>query len=562
MVYKDIVRKFALENASRFNGKANPGKIIGKVVGENPEFKDKLKEIKQDILDIVNEVNKLTVEQQIEELKRIAPELLEKKPTEKKTDLKDLENAEDGKVVMRFEPSPSGPMHIGHSYVFGLNYLYAKKYNGKLILRVSDTNPENIYEPSYNLIKEDGGWLTNNSVTEFMIQSERLQLYYDYALKLIEEGHAYICECDSEDFRSLVQKCEPCPCRELSIEEQSKRWRKMFEGYAEGDAVFRIKTDIKDKNPAMRDFPALRINESEHPKQGKKFRVWPLMNFSVAIDDAESGVTHTLRGKDHADNAKRQAIIHSYLNHKTPIAISVGRINFEGFPVSCSKTKPLIEDGTYSGWDDIRIPFLPALKRRGIQPNALLRYCIEVGVTRNDKSVHIDEFFKTIHAFNKEIIDPNANRYFFVADPVKITIQDAPNKTVEMDLHPDNKKGGRTFNCKDSYFIAKEDYDCIQDGEEVRLRDCLNFKKQGEEFIYTSCEHDKFSGKKLIHWIPEEENYHEAEVLMYNNKTVKGIVEREIEKLQDGEVCQFERFGFVRLDSSDQDHYKLWFTHK
>ena len=131
---------------------------------------------------------------------------------------------------------------------------------------------------------------------------------------------------------------------------------------------------MQHNNPAMRDFPLFRINNDEHPKTGKEFRVWPLMNFSVAIDDMDLGITHALRGKDHADNAKKQAFIHKALGVPTPEAVSVGRINFtEGVEVSCSKVKPKVESGFYNGWDDIRLPFMKALKRRGFQAEALRR---------------------------------------------------------------------------------------------------------------------------------------------------------------------------------------------
>ena len=152
---KDIIRKFALHNAVKYNGQAQISAVIGKIIQELPEIKNQMNEVMSEIKRIVKEVNSTSNEKQLEELKRIAPELLEEKPKEKGPLLKPLPNAEHCKVVTRFAPSPSGPLHIGHAFVLALNTEYAKLYNGRFILRLEDTNPENIYAPAYKLIEQD-----------------------------------------------------------------------------------------------------------------------------------------------------------------------------------------------------------------------------------------------------------------------------------------------------------------------------------------------------------------------------------------------------------------------
>ena len=146
------IRKYALQNAVRYEGKANPGNIIGKIMGESPEYRAKAKEVQKQIALACNEINALSIEQQRDELLKIAPELLEEKKEPKREILKALPLAQPGKVVMRFEPSPSGPMHIGHTYPLMLNYAYCKLYDGKLILRIADTNSDNIYDPAYEML--------------------------------------------------------------------------------------------------------------------------------------------------------------------------------------------------------------------------------------------------------------------------------------------------------------------------------------------------------------------------------------------------------------------------
>ena len=559
---KQEILKQALANAINYGGKANPGAVIGRIINQ---FKDKdTKEIALEVNKIIKEVNSLSLEEQKAKLESLGG--VEETVHKRKEGLKDLPNVK-GSVIMRFAPSPSGPLHVGHAYILGLNYEYIKKYDGKLIIRIEDTNADNIYPDAYKMIPEDANWLCDNKVDDVVIQSDRMEIYYKYAEKLFESGHLYVCDCDNEEFKKALLKGISCECRNLAPEAQIKRFRKMFDkedGYDMGEVVVRFKSDIHHKNPAMRDFPLLRINDSPHPRTGNKYRVWPLMNFAVSIDDLELGVTHALRGKDHADNAKRQEMIHHVLNFKTPEAISVGRINFEGFEVSCSKTKERIKNKEFTGWDDIRIPFLPALRRRGYSPEAFRRYAMEVGITKTDKSVEINEFFKTINAFNKEVVDSKAHRFFFITDPVEINIEGAPEQHIEMDLHPENKLGGRKFKVKDSFLLQKSDVDSFKDEELIRLMDCLNFMKKGKGFVFESKEYEKFkgSGSTIIHWVPKSNDLVNVEVLMPDNTTLKGVAENTIKTIKVGHVVQLERFGFARLDSFEKNLYKFWFCHK
>lgn len=562
---KQNIRNWTLQNAIKYNGKANQGAVIGKLLSSNPDLKKELKTISKEITKIIQEVNKLGIEKQLEELKKNAPELLEEKPKEKKKGLKPLLNAEEKKVALRMAPSPSGPLHIGHAYGISINSEYAKMYKGKFIIRIEDTNPENIYEPAYEYIPEDANWLTKNNVSEVVVQSDRLGHYYDHMEKLIAAGNAYVCTCDPDEFREKIIQKKACPCRDLSIKEQGKRWSKMFGEYKPGEAVCRIKTDITHKNPAMRDWPAMRINDHVHPRQGTKYRVWPLMNLSVAVDDHLMGLTHVLNGKEHADNAKRQKYIFDYFKWKRPTYINWGRINFEGIEVSCSKTKKKIEYGEYEDWDDIRLPFLRALQRRGYQPEAFVNFAVDIGLSLSDKTVSKDEFFKTLDSFNKDIIEPVANRYFFVEDPIEVVITNAPEQKVELKLHPDNaKRGVRKFKCSDKFYLSKADHKTLKPNKLYRLMDCLNFKKKGKELLFEGKEYADYKekGEAIMHWLPVSKELINVEVLMPNNKTVKGLGESGMNKLKKGDIIQLERFGFCRLDSRSPKTLKFWFTHR
>ncbi|MFO8016778.1 MAG: glutamate--tRNA ligase [Candidatus Woesearchaeota archaeon] len=569
----DLIRKYALQNAFRY-GKADPGKIIGKVLGEKPELKEKAKEVMVRIRDVVGSVNSMQKEEIEKELKSLAPELTEKKREEKKG-LPELKNAGDdqGKgpcVVMRFEPSPSGPLHLGHSYVLALNSEYCRKYSGKLVLRIADTNPGNIDPVSYTRIPEDAGWLTDGNISEVVVQSDRMDSYYSRALEMIEQGHAYVCTCTAEGFREFSNNRQECPCRKNTPEHNVKLWHKMFDGFAEGEAVLRMKTDMKHKNPAMRDFPLMRINDEEHPRQGKKYRVWPLMNFSVAVDDHDMAMTHIIRAKDHADNAKRQEFIQHAMGWNVPQTQFVGRINFIDLELSSSKTRKRIDEGEFTGWDDIRLPFLMALRRRGYQPGAFVKYALDVGVSLSDKKVSNDEFFKALNAFNKEIIDPSAMRYFFVEDPVEVRIEGAPEQRIELDMHPDNREGGRIFNTKDRFYIARQDLESIKEGELVRLMDCLNFRMEGQgddaRLVFDSPDYERYrkEGRRIIHWLPAErkDDLFETAVAMPDGSVREGLGEQWMKGIKEGDIVQLERFGFCRLDEEQGNKLKFWFAHK
>lgn len=562
---KNLVKKWALQNAVHYGGNANPGAVIGKLIAEMPDIKSKLKEINPLIKEIIHEVNSMANDEQVEELKKIAPELLAEKPKEKREGLKPLANAEKGKVVVRIEPSPSGPLHIGHAYGIGINYGYAKMYDGKFYVRISDTDPDNIYSPAYELIEQDANWLTENGVSELIIQSDRLGKYYDVAEKLVSDCNAYVCTCNADIFHALINKKKACPCRDISQKENLLRWAKMFGEFKPGEAVVRIKTDVTHPNPAMRDWPALRINDHVHPRQKNKHRVWPLMNFAVAVDDHDLGMTYVINGKEHADNAKRQKYVFDYMKWKSPVYMNWGRINFQGFEVSCSKTKEKILQGEYDGWDDIRLPFLPALRRRGYQPGAFIKLAMDIGLSLSDKTVSMEEFFKNLNANNKEIIDSQSSRFFFIDDPVEINIKDMPDFTLELKKHPDySKRGKRIFNTKNRFYIQRDDWAKIKNNEMYRLMDCANFVRRNRIYAFDSREYEKYKefGDFILHWLPVSDDLIDVEVLMPDKKIRKGLGEPELKNISRGDIVQLERFGFCRLDKKTENKLIFWFAHR
>ncbi|HLD00865.1 MAG TPA: glutamate--tRNA ligase [Candidatus Nanoarchaeia archaeon] len=571
-----IILKYVLQNALNFNGTANPKVVLGQVLKEMPGLKADVPNLMKEIESTVKETAKLDLTQIKEKLNQLAPELLS--ATEKPIDLgglKPLPQAKKGALRVRIAPSPSGPLHIGHAYGASLNFEYAKMYAGKLILRIEDTNPENIYPPAYSLIEKDSQWLTDNGLAQVVVQSSRLGVYYDYAEKLIGLDKAYVCTCDPDLWRELKNDGKACPCRSLKPKQNSIRYAQMFGEFGEGEAVLRLKTDIQDKNPAMRDFAILRINQHVHPRTKTEQRVWPLMVFSVAIDDHELGITHVLNGKDHADNAKKEALIMKYLGLNIPQYKHWGRINFLGLKLSTSQTRLAIEQGEYNSWEDIRLPFLPALRRRGYQPGAFRRYALEIGLSLNDKTVPIEEFWKNVNSFNKEIVEPKANRYFFVDDPKTIKIVNAPSKKVELDLHPDfPKRGRREIQAIPEVNISNTDYQRLMDPSAEknihRLMDCCNFQFKNGQFKFVSEDYNNYKNNPdrglIMHWLPVQKNLPQVEVLLDNGTTVCGLGEEAMNCLKEGQIVQLERRYFARVDkietSKKNTKIKFWYLHK
>jgi len=394
-------RAYALKNALAYKGKAQQGAVISSLFNEGLK-KNEVKKFVKDISKIINEVNKLSLEEQEKEFEKLKGKTSQRKVRE---GLEELPNVKKGKVVMRFAPSASGGFHIGHAMTLGLIYVYIKKYGGKLYVRIEDTNPENIYKPAYKMIEQESKWLTNG-IAEIIIQSERMNLYYKYAEQLIKKNSAYVCTCSGDDFRKYVKEKKDCPCRKLNIKENLERWEKMLDkkGFKEGEAVLRFKSSggMKNKNPAMRDFPLARINLKKHILQKKKYRVWPLMNLAVTVDDIELGMTHIIRGKDHRDNAKRQEMIYEVLRKKFPWTGFLGKIHFKDFELSTTKIREAIEKKKFKGWDDKRLPTIASLKKQGYKPQAFWKFSEQVGLSETDKTIDKEEYFKLLNAFNRD----------------------------------------------------------------------------------------------------------------------------------------------------------------
>ncbi|MFQ5531446.1 MAG: glutamate--tRNA ligase family protein, partial [Candidatus Nanoarchaeia archaeon] len=215
-------RAYALKNAISHDGKAQQGAVMAGLFNEGLKKTEVKKHIK-DISEIISEINKLPLNEQKEEFEKLKDSISERKIRQ---GLQELPNVKKSGVVMRFAPSASGQLHIGHAMTASLSYLYVKKYGGKFYIRIEDTNPENVYKPAYEMIKDEVKWLFGNNVKIF-VQSDRMKIYYKYAEKLIKKNVAYVCTCSQEAFKNHISSKTNCPCRSLKVKENLLRWKNM-----------------------------------------------------------------------------------------------------------------------------------------------------------------------------------------------------------------------------------------------------------------------------------------------------------------------------------------------
>jgi glutamyl-tRNA synthetase len=550
----------ALQNAVKHGGVPQPGAVIGMVMGAHPELRARAKEVSALAKEAIAEVAKLSPEERVATLQARAPEMIAamSEKHEKKKTLPDLEGAERG-VVMRFAPNPSGPLHIGHARAAALNDAYVKQYGGRYILRIEDTDPKRVDPEAYATVQEDIKWL-GLGITEVVTQSDRLPIYYDLCRQLIEKGGAYVCTCDNEQFKELKQNKTACPCRDQPVAKNLELWQKMLDHtFKEGEVSVRIKTDLTHPDPAMRDFPAFRILDAPpHPKV--KAHVYPLMNFSVVADDHLLGVTHVIRGKDHIANTRRQRYIYDHFGWTVPVYRHYGRMGIEGVVLSTSQMRAGIKEGTYTGWDDIRLGTLRALARRGILPEAVKNAMIAIGIGDVDISFSWDN----LYAENKKLVDPTANRYFFVPDPVEACIEGAPAHTAHALLHPsDAARGSRTLEFTGSVLIPKTEL--VPGTAMLRLKDLFNVKiawnGDTPAFSYggDSLADARAAKAHIVQWLPAQATV--PCTLLTQEGEMTGACEPAV-KNELGKVVQFERVGFVKIDSVSADSVKAYFTHK
>lgn len=553
------IKKHVLVNAIKHDGKADSKSVIGSILHEDVQIRNKLKELMPLIESLVDEINALTLDQQKAELKEFGSELLTKKPKER-ISFPPLPDAVFGKVVTRIPPDPSKYLHVGHALSFLINAKYAQKYGGKVILRFEDTNPEVAQQEYVDAIRDDiKNYLEIPIAKEFII-SDDMEKIYAVVHSFLEKQQAYVCTCDREILQEQRHKGIACNHQNQSTDTNMYEWKRMLEGfYNEGDAVVRMKIDMDHENQVLRDPVLMRICQTPHYRHGTKYVVYPMYDLANVLEDAWCGVTHILRSNEFGQmRLEFQDIIRQKLGLPSLPAVQYGRFGVSQAITKGREIRELIEKGEVSGWDDPKLMTLRAMNRRGIVRETLIRLSEEVGITPSQTTID----WKTLATINRQILDPTARRFFFIWDPVKVKVQDAKPLQIQMDLHPQHLKGGRHFQTSDSFFLTKNDVDKLESGHIYRLMNCLNFLVRDKSYQFQSFDVQtyKAKGKGIMHWLPDVPHLVKVSVITPDT-VMHGLGEHTLNDVSVGEIVQFERFGFCRCDKIEGDHFTFVFGH-
>ena len=577
-----------LKNAIQFKGTANPKAVLGKLMRDRPDLRSQAQILKSLVQQIIQEINALTFEEQTAKVLSLDPHALdleEKNAPEEKI-LPDLPQAQQGKVVMRLAPYPSGALHIGNARMVVLNDEYVKKYNGKLLLvfddtigttlsKMDDPNAKYVIPEAYDLIPEGLEWL-GVKYHDVLYKSDRVEIYQDEAGKLIDKGHAYVCNCEPEVFRDQYKRPgKDCPCRNKAIEYHQEMYEKMKDGQIEEQgAVVRLKTGMNQKDPAMRDHILMRISDAPHPRIGTKVRLWPVLEWSWGLDDHLLGVTHIVRGMDLRKEGEVEKFIWDLYGWKHADIGLYGRLKFSGeFKLSKTLARQKVHGGEYEGWSDPRTWSLQSLAARGIQPNAVREALLDLGMS--NRGIEFDKDW--IYSKNTKMIDEHADRYWFVEQSRPVIIDNIPKDSfvAEPLLHPGfPKKGSRKIplGIKDGscqVYIAETDlaeyvnkkgttvYPQMDKGQIVRFKDMFNVQveEMGNPIRVNYHSQEMTHESRKIQVVPKK-NSIRVRVLQPDGIVTQGFGEPTLKSLTIGDIIQFERYGYVKIKQiADKEIY-------
>ena len=523
-------------------------------------------------------------------------------------------NKYGGRVHTRFPPEPNGYLHIGHAKSIWLNFTIAHKYNGLCNLRMDDTDPSKESEEFVKAIIEDVRWLGYDWGERLYFASDYYEQLYEYAVKLIQKGKAYVCGCSPEQVKelrgTLTEPGKECVCRRREISENLDLFHRMKEGeFEDGKYVLRAKIDMAHPNLLMRDPVLYRIKKVSHYRTGDKWCIYPTYDFAHCICDSIEGITHSICTLEFEVHRPIYDWVLDELEIYHPQQIEFAPLNLSYTVLSKRKLRELVEQGYVNGWDDPRMPTICGLRRRGYTPEAIRNFCFKIGVSRVNSLVDI----RLLEECLREDLNKNALRVMAVLRPLKVVIVNYPEDKVEyleaVNNPEDPTMGTRKVPFSRELYIEREDFEEIPPpkfyrlapGREVRLRyayfiKCVEVKKnpQTGEIEEILCTYDPQTkggyapdGRKVkatLHWVsvPHAVN---AEVRLYDYLFTKEdlsnleegedfknylnphslIVLKEcklepgLNSVSPGERFQFERLGYFCVDK-DSSAGKLIFN--
>jgi glutaminyl-tRNA synthetase len=521
----------------------------------------------------------------------------------------DIKNGKnEGRVHTRFPPEPNGYLHIGHAKSICLNFGLAQKYNGKTNLRFDDTNPVKEEEEYVQSIMEDVRWLGFDWEDRLFYASDYFDRLYEWAVKLIKDGKAYVDEQSSEvisEQRGVpTRPGTESPYRNRPVKESLDLFERMKNGeFPDGSKVLRAKIDMSSPNMHMRDPVMYRILHATHHRTGDKWCIYPMYDFAHGQSDYIEGITHsicTLEFEIHRplyDWFLDQIIDTEY----RPRQIEFARLNLTYTVMSKRKLLELVKDGYVNGWDDPRMPTISGLRRRGYTPESIRNFADRIGVAKRDNTIDVGLLEFSV----REHLNKITPRIFAVLDPLKVIITNYPEDKVEeleLEINPeDESMGTRIVPFSREIYIEQNDF--MEDpprkffrlgpGREVRLKGgyiikCEDYKKDENGKItelYCTYDPETKSGsgstrkvKGTLHWVSVKHAV-DAEVRLYDRlflkenpdevdddskdfksnlnpdslKVITGKIEPAVMELKKSEKFQFQRLGYFCIDKDSTD---------
>ena len=515
----------------------------------------------------------------------------------------DNNNGKWGKRVhTRFPPEPNGYLHIGHAKSICLNFGIAKKYNGKCNLRFDDTNPLKEEVEYVESIIDDVKWLGFKWDGKPLYASDYFDKMFDYAVELIKQGNAYVCDLSSDEVKNqrgtLTKPGIESPFRDRSVSENLDLFSRMRAGkFQDGEKTLRAKIDVQHSNLNMRDPVMYRILHAEHHRTGNTWCIYPMYDWAHGLEDSIENITHSICTLEFEDHRPLYDWYLNCLNAYHPQQIEFARLNLNYTIMSKRKLKRLVDEGHVDGWSDPRMPTISGLRRRGYTPESIKNFSDAIGVTKRDAIVDVAKLENSL----REDLNKKAPRVMGVLEPVKVIITNYPDNEIEyLDAknNPEDESAGkRKLAFSKEIFIDKNDF--MEDppkkffrlspGKEVRLKFayyivCENvIKNDNGEITEIHCSYDPDTkggmsedGRKVrgtLHWVSTQECI-EAEVRLYdrlfmsdnpeNNGNFfddlnpeslsiikKAKLESSLSTASTETIYQFERTGYFIKDSKD-----------
>ena len=449
----------------------------------------------------------------------------------------------DNRVHTRFPPEPNGYLHIGHAKAICLNFSLADEYQGKCNLRFDDTNPTAEDEEYVKSIQSDVKWLGYNW-DNLCFASDYFQQMYDYAIQLITNGSAYVCDLSADEIHekrgSLTSPGQDSPFRNRSIEENLVLFKQMKNGdFENGSHTLRAKIDMAHANMNMRDPVIYRILHAHHHRTGNDWCIYPMYDWAHGLEDSIEKITHSLCTLEFQDHRPIYDWFLDQLDVYHPQQIEFARLNLSYTVMSKRKLKKLVDDNLVSGWDDPRMPTISGFRRRGYSPKSIQNFMFEVGIAKRDNVMEIAKLESTL----REDLNKRCERRMAVLNPLKVVITNYPEDQVETLRavnNPENESDGkRDLPFSKEIYIEKDDF--MEDppkkffrlspGREVRLRyayfiTCEEVIKDSEGNITElHCKYDPETkggnapdGRKVkatLHWVSAS-NSIDAEIRKYD----------------------------------------------